>query len=143
MGKGNTIGAFCVIGGNGEIRGKKQDEFRGHVVIGDNNVISEFVSIQRPFKEGEVTEIGSRNIIMSHSHCGHSVFVGDDCEICTGVILGGHCRVLDGVRIKLNVTIRNRIEIGVGATIGMGSAVTKNIPPNETWFGNPAKRSEK
>jgi len=27
--------------------------------------------------------------------------------------------------------------------VGGGSVVTKNIPPGEIWFGNPAKRYEK
>ena len=30
-----------------------------------------------------------------------------------------------------------------GATIGMGSVVTKDVPAGETWAGNPAKKIEK
>ena len=39
LGKGNWIGAYSVIGSNGEIRGVDQKEFKGTVTIGDNNVI--------------------------------------------------------------------------------------------------------
>ena len=35
--------------------------------------------------------------------------------------------------VKAGVTIEN------GAVIGMGSVVTKNIPPYEIWAGNPAR----
>ena len=90
LGKGNWIGAYSVIGSNGEIRGKNQKEFKGFVSIGDNNIISEHVTIQRPFDSDSATYVGSNNIIMAHSHIGHDVFVGDGCEICTGVIIGGH-----------------------------------------------------
>ena len=35
--------------------------------------------------------------------------------------------------------IKGGVTIGDGAVIGMGSVVTKNIPPYEIWAGNPAK----
>ena len=138
MGKGNWIGAYSVIGSNGEIRDKNQNEFEGFVTIGDNNVISEHVTIQRPF-ESTATKIGSNNIIMAHAHLGHDVFVGDNCEICTGVIIGGYTIVKNGVKLKLGVTVRNRLVIGLNALIGLGSVVTKDIPDNSVAYGNPAK----
>ena len=44
-----------------------------------------------------------------------NVFIGTSCIICKGV------------------------SIGENAVIGAGSIVTKNIPANEIWAGNPAK----
>ena len=35
--------------------------------------------------------------------------------------------------------IKGGVTIGDGAVIGMGSVVTKNVPPYEVWAGNPAK----
>jgi chloramphenicol O-acetyltransferase type B len=35
--------------------------------------------------------------------------------------------------------IKQGVDIGTGGIIGMGSVVTKNIPPYEIWAGNPAK----
>ena len=148
IGKGNWIGAYSVIGSNGEIRMPKKFEgtledfqkgFNGCVVIGSNNVISEHVTIQRPFEEKK-TVIGSDNIIMAHSHIGHDVYIGDGCEICTGTIIGGFTTIKDNVKLKLGVTVRNRIEIGVGATIGQGSNVTKDVYGNAVVYGNPAKQ---
>jgi UDP-N-acetylglucosamine acyltransferase len=139
LGKGNTIGAYCVIGSNGEIRGVSQNDFKGHVVIGNNNVISEFVSIQRPFNEGAKTIIGNDNLIMAHSHVGHDAYIGSNCEICTGVIIGGYAIINNGVKIKLGSTIRNRVMIGFDSIIGLGSAVIKNITRDTVAFGNPAK----
>lgn len=139
MGSGNVIGAYTVIGSNGEIRGKKQDEFKGKVIIGDNNIISEHVTIQTPFEEGAVTQIGTNNIIMAHAHLGHDVVVGDGCEICCTSVIGGYVQIKDGAKVKLHSVVRNRTIIGEGALIGMGSVVTKDVSPYTTVIGNPAK----
>jgi UDP-N-acetylglucosamine acyltransferase len=139
LGKGNIIGAYCVIGSNGEMRNVNQNDFKGVVSIGDNNVISEMVTIQRPFKENYATKIGSNNIIMAHSHIGHDAMIGDNTEICTGTIVGGYAFIGDDCKIKLGVTIRNRCVIGTGAIIGMGSVVTKDVHAGNVVYGNPAK----
>jgi UDP-N-acetylglucosamine acyltransferase len=142
MGKGNWIGAYAVIGGNGEIRGKAQADFAGWVEIGDNNVISELVTIQRPF-EPNPTRIGSGNIIMAHAHVGHDVTIGNNCEICTGVILGGYAVIKDGAKVKLGVTVRNRKTVGAFALVGLGSAVVADVADGAVVYGNPAKTSNK
>jgi len=138
LGKGNYIGAYAVIGGNGEMRGVDQRNFKGSVIIGNNNVISELVTIQRPYEDKQ-TIVGSNNIIMAHCHIGHDAKIGSNCEICTGSIIGGYAEIQDNVKIKLGVTVRNRTIIEHGAMIGMHSAVTKNVAPNSTVYGVPAK----
>lgn len=139
LGTGNTIGAYCVIGGNGEIRGANQNEFQGNVVIGNNNVISEFVSIQRPFKKDCSTIIGNNNLIMAHVHIGHDALIYDDNEICTSTVIGGYCQIHFRTKIKLMCVLRNRIVVGSDAIIGMGSVVIKNVDQKAVVYGNPAK----
>lgn len=139
LGRGNYIGPYTIIGGNGEIRGKDQSEFQGEVIIGDDNVISELVTIQRPFDKGAVTTIGSRNLIMAHCHIGHDVEIQDDCEICAHAILGGYSKVFAGAKLKMNTTIRNRKIVAINAVVGMCAVVTKNVPPGTTVYGNPAR----
>lgn len=140
LGKGNVIGAYCVIGSNGEIRGKNPDEFLGTVHIGNNNAISEHVTIQRPFDK-KSTIIGDNNLIMAHVHIGHDVFIGNSCEICTSSVIGGYVIIYDEAKIKLNCTVRNRLIIGKGAIVGMGSVVVRDVPHFTVVYGNPAKES--
>jgi UDP-N-acetylglucosamine acyltransferase len=139
MGKGNRIGAYCVIGAPGEIRGTSDSEFEGCVEIGDNNIISELVTIQRPLEKGKVTRVGNGNIIMAHAHIGHDAAIGNNTEICTGTIVGGYATVKDGAKVKLGVTIRNRKMVGENAIVGMGSCVVKDVDAGNVVFGNPAK----
>lgn len=50
-----------------------------------------------------------------------------EVKIEDNVFIGGHSTILKGVNI------------GVNSIIGACSVVTKDIPPNEIWAGNPAK----
>jgi acetyltransferase-like isoleucine patch superfamily enzyme len=45
-----------------------------------------------------------------------------------------------GARIGANVTILPGVVIGERALIGAGAVVTKSVPAQEVWYGNPARR---
>ena len=137
MGMNNTIGAYAVIGGDGEIR-DTIGEYKGRVVIGDNNIISEHVTIQRPYEKSQ-TIIGNNNYIMVHAHVSHDVVIGDNTEICGGSMLLGYCKIEDNARLKVGCIVRNRITVGKNSIVGMGSVVVKSVEQNTTVVGNPAK----
>ena len=44
-----------------------------------------------------------------------------------------------GASIGANATILGGLTLGENSLIGAGSVVTKDIPANEVWVGNPAK----
>ena len=44
------------------------------------------------------------------------------------------------VWIGAKCLIKGGVTIGTGAIVGMGSVVTRDIPPYEIWAGNPAKK---
>ena len=48
-----------------------------------------------------------------------------------------------GASIGANATLLAGITIGENALIGAGSVVTKDVPSNEIWMGNPAKFHKK
>ena len=70
---------------------------------------------------------------------GHQARVGRDVVVCAGAILGGSCVVRDCSFIGLGAIIRPHVTVGVGALVGMGAVVTKDVPPGEVVAGNPAK----
>lgn len=83
------------------------------------------------------TVIG-RSYIGSQVHVGHDTVIGDGCDIHAGTIIGGFVTIEDDVKIGIGAKIRPHRKIGKGSYIGMGSVVTKDVPPGEVWFGSPA-----
>lgn len=51
----------------------------------------------------------------------------------------GHVYIGEKTFIGCNTIICKSVEIGKQSVIGAGSVITKNIPDNEVWAGNPAK----
>ena len=49
-------------------------------------------------------------------------------------------RIGRGASIGGGAVILPGLAIGAGAMIGAGAVVTKDVPPGETWIGNPARR---
>ena len=139
LGVGNIIGAYAIIGANGNIRDTNHFEFKGKIKIGDNNKIGEFSIITRSVKG--LTQIGSENLIMHNVSIGHDSKIGNNNEIGIGSIVGGYAKIGNNCKIKLNVTIRNRIEIKDNVLIGMGANVIKSVNKGVKIWGNPAKSS--
>lgn len=51
----------------------------------------------------------------------------------------GHVEIGDYAFIGAGTIICNSVKIGKNSIVGAGSVVTKDIPDNEIWAGNPAK----
>ena len=57
----------------------------------------------------------------------------------TGHYDKGSVIIEEGVFIGTKTIVTKPITIGKRAVVGAGSVVTKNIPENEIWAGNPAR----
>ena len=57
----------------------------------------------------------------------------------TGSYDRGKVIIKKGAYLGMNTLIVKPITIGEHAIVGAGSIVTKNIPDNEVWAGNPAR----
>ena len=62
-----------------------------YVIIGDNNVIREFVTINRgtSFGGGKTT-VGDNNLLMAYAHVAHDCKVGSNTIFANGATLAGH-----------------------------------------------------
>jgi UDP-2-acetamido-3-amino-2,3-dideoxy-glucuronate N-acetyltransferase len=124
--------------------------------IDDNSKIGAFVEIQKG------ASIGKNCKISSHTFICEGVHIEDNCFIGHGVMFtndlfpratnadGSQQTDVDwnmvetfvkkGASIGSNATILCGITIGENAMIGAGAVVTKNVPANTVFVGNPAKK---
>lgn len=127
----------CVIGDPPEHRDYHQGDDYLRPEISDSALLDAFCTVDGGLEEP--TRIGARTFLNARVHIGHDAQIGADCEFGAGVVICGHVRVGDGVRIGGNSWVRPRITVGAGARIGGGSVVVKDVPAGEVWAGNPAR----
>jgi UDP-N-acetylglucosamine acyltransferase len=155
IGKGVKVGSFCVIENKvtigagckiftGAVIGSipqdlKYDGAPSSVVIGENNIIREYVTINlSTTKEGQ-TVVGSNNLIMAYSHIAHDCRVGDHCIIANNGTLAGHVTLEDRVVVGGLVAIHQFVRLGTLCIVGGCSKVVTDPPPYSTCDGHPAK----
>jgi len=114
-----------------------------HVSIGNN-----VVGVGAVF--ANYTQITCNVSIGKFFYCNYYSSVSHDCQIGDYVTFGpgvrctGRVIIEDEVYVGAGAIIRDgsqrEIRIGSNSIIGMGSVITKSVPPNATVVGNPARR---
>lgn len=84
--------------------------------------------------------IGSFNIFNLSATVGHDSRIGDCNVINPTACISGGVVISNNVLIGANSTILQYRKIGENAIVGAGALVLNDIPENETWVGNPAKK---
>lgn len=84
-------------------------------------------------------EVGNHTFFATGAQIEHDCIIFDYASVSAGSVLGGHVEVFSYAAITLGCTIFDRISIGKNSVVGSGSLVTKDIPDNQLWYGNPAK----
>jgi len=132
IGDGTSIWQFCVvfpeaqIGNNCNICASVLIENK--VVIGNNVTIKSGVQLWDGVTIDDDVFIGP-NVTFTNDLVPRSKMHSKEYE---------RTSIKKGATIGANATIVAGITIGEFALIGAGSVVTKNIPKNTLWYGNPA-----
>lgn len=132
IGEGTTIWQFCVILNNAVIGKNCNINFNvfieNDVIIGDNVTIKSGVQLWDGIRLEDDVFIGP-NVTFTNDKYPRSKQYPEKYQttiIKKGASVGAAAVILGG------------ITVGENAMVGAGSVVTKNIPPNELWIGNPA-----
>lgn len=128
LGRNNTVGYGAVIGGFPQDFGFKPGT-QSAVLIGDNNVIREYTTINRGTGEGAETRVGNHCFLMTGCHLGHNSVVGDHVIIANNVLLGGHVHIGDRAFLGGACVFHQFIRVGPMVVAQGGSAFSKDIPP--------------
>ncbi len=134
----NSFGGEISIGKNTEIlNGVLILTYGGNINIGDNCSINPYSVLygHGGLAIGNNVLIAAHCVIIPANHNFSEIEepINKQGLTCKGIIieddvwLGTGCKILDGVTI------------GKGSIIGAGSIVTKSIPGNSVFVGNPAK----
>ncbi len=135
IGKGCKIFPFASIGN--EPQDLKYNGEKTKLIIGENNIIREYVTIN-PGTEGGggVTQIGNNCLFMISSHIAHDCKIGNNVVIANNVPIGGHGIIEDDVIIGGNAAVHQFTRVGKLAMIGGMTGVTTDVIPYGLSLGN-------
>lgn len=138
IGKENRIFQFSSIG---EIPQDKKFHGESSILeIGDRNTIREYATINRGTKDGGgITRIGNDNWLMAYIHVAHDCVVGNDIIMANAASIAGHTVVNDHAIMGGFAVTHQFTTIGSHAFCGLGSIITRDIPPYVIVNGNPAE----
>ena len=134
IGKGNKIYPFVSINDPQDLKynGEPTD-----LVIGDNNKIREYVTINPgTVGGGGKTIIGNNCLFMVSSHVAHDCQLGNNIIIANNVAIAGHAMIDDHVIIGGNSAVQQFTRIGKMAMIGGMTGVLHDVIPYGLSTGN-------
>lgn len=137
VGSNNHIFSFAAIGGEPQSVTYKGEPTR--VVIGDNNVFRENVTINRgtPSDAG-ITQVGDDNFIMAYAHIAHDCTLGSNIVFANSASLAGHCHVGDHVVLAGYTLVHQFCRVGDHCFTGVNSVCIQDVPPFTLVAGNRA-----
>lgn len=128
IGARNKIGAFATIGAPPQDIHYRDEPTQ--LIIGDDNLIREYVSIHRGTVAGKgKTLIGNANMIMAYSHIAHDCIIGNHVIMANVATLAGHVEVNDHVNLGGLVAVHQFCRIGSYTYVGGMSGISLDVPP--------------
>ncbi len=142
--EGNTVlGRSCEIFPYACIGGKTQDlKFKGGnpgLRIGDRNVFREYVTVHCATNDGDVTRVGSDNVLLATCHIAHDCVLGSHIIMSNGAVLAGHVHVSDHVVIGGYGGVHQFCRLGAYSMLSATAKLVQDLPPFFIADGTPAE----
>lgn len=138
IGKNNKIYQFSSVGE--DTPDMKYSGEPTRLVMGDNNVVREGVTIHRgTVQDASETRIGNDNLFMAYAHVGHDSVIGNNTIFVNNASLAGHVHVGDWAILAGYTLVHQFCRVGAHSFTGFGSHITKDVPAYVTVNGQPAE----
>lgn len=106
----------------------------GNTTIGTGCIILNDAHISCDVKIGDFVTLQPKVFI------GHDAQIGDWSHLNTNVVCNGFVKIGEQCVLNTSAIIVPHKKVGNNSIVGAGSVVTRNVPENVTFFGNPAKK---
>jgi UDP-N-acetylglucosamine acyltransferase len=137
LGEDCTVHPFAALGGPPQVLGYQGEPTR--LEVGDRNTIREYVTMHRGTPTGRgTTTVGSDALFMAQAHVAHDCVVADKVILAHAATLGGHVHVGAFAIIGGLSAVHQWGRIGPHVNIGGLAAVTKDVIPYGSAWGNHA-----
>lgn len=137
IGKNNQFFQFSSIG-----EAPQDKKYKGEtteLIIGDNNIFRECVTVSRgTVQGGNKTVIANNNLFMAYVHIAHDCIVGSHTVFSNNASLAGHVTVHDYANLGGLVGVHQFCVVGSYSFCGGGSIVVKDVAPYVMVSGYPA-----
>ena len=127
IGENNLIGFGAIIGHEPQDYAFTGEE--SYTLIGDHNLIREYVTIHRGTKPGSATRVGNHCFLMGLSHMAHNAALGDHVIVVNGAMVGGYVEVADRAFISANCLLHQFIRVGTLVMMRGGARASRDLPP--------------
>ena len=100
------------------------------VVIGHENILREYVTVNRGTTQGGgTTTIGSKNFLMAYVHVAHDCHLGSHLILANAASLAGHITIGDHAIIGGLSGIHQYVRLGAYSMVGGCCALGQDLPP--------------
>jgi len=138
IGRANRVYHFSSLGEAPQHLGYRGEPTQ--VVIGDNNIIREYCTVNRgTVPGGGVTQIGDSNFLMAYVHIAHDCRLGSHTIFANCASLAGHVTVGDYAILGGFTLVHQFCRVGAHCITGIGSVCLQDVPPYSVAAGNRAK----
>lgn len=136
IGSNNSFYEGCVFSGDPQDTSFKDCSTK--TILGDNNILREYVIIHRASSTESCTQIGDQNYLMNGVHLGHDCLLSNHIIMAPYAALAGHVVVENNAFISGGVMVHQFTTVGCYAMLGGNSKITQGVLPYMITDGIPA-----
>ena len=139
IGENNTIHQGSIIGGIPQ--DLKYENEESELIIGKNNIIREFCTLNRGTSYSGKTIMGDDCLLMAYVHVAHDCIINNKVILANGVQLGGHTEIGYHAIVGGMTPVHQFCKVGEHSFIGGGRVILQDVPPFVLANGEPLKYS--